>query len=141
MFNNILVIGWMFLAGWVPMDDAGFTIQENNREPKIYTSEFSGVSHIEMAFNALLFDHINLRGSIDSWQYPRKINSWTPYKEKFSIGADFSMLEFDEKKFNIILSIDRSCSHPLRVWNNKTGSVDTSYCEVSLKFKGTTKIF
>lgn len=136
MFNHILVIGWMFMAGWVPFDDNGFTKYNNQ-----FYSDYKNSTHIDMEFNALFIDHINVRGGIESWQYPVAIDDWTPYKIKFNIGMDLSLFEFNKKEFNVYLSVDRYCSHPVNLWNNTAGCVNNAYCEVSIKFKGTADIF
>ena len=144
MFSKILVIGWMFTAGWCPFDTTGYTYTKNTEYQRIvrqYNSFNDNSSHVGMAFNAVIIDHINVRGSIDSWQVPIEWSNWSPYRVKYGIGADVSLFKFDEQKFNVLLSIDRSCSHPLHLWSRDSGDTNTAYCEVRLTVKGTADIF
>lgn len=143
-FAHILVIGWIFTAGCVPFDDSGFTNTVNTDRGDCntqYYSVFKNASHIGINVNALIIDHINIRGGMDSWQYPETIDNWTPYRVKFSIGADFSLYDFCNKDFNAILSIDRYCNHPINTWGHTEGKTDNAYLEIKLTVKGTKNIF
>jgi len=139
MFEHILVIGWMFTAGFVPMDQSAFTAY--SEDTQVYRYDVQNSTHVSMELNALFIDRINLRGSIDSWQYPKQIDDWTPYRIRYDIGADLSLFKFNDRKFNIILSVDRNCSHPVSTWNITHGCVNTAYSEISIKFTGTSDIF
>jgi hypothetical protein len=146
MFNfaHILAIGWMFTAGWCPVDSTGYTNTEYGKYMNTitqYNTTVSNSSHIGMSFNALFIDHINIRGSIDSWQEPLAWNNWSPYRIGYDIGADISLFRFNEQKFNMFLSIDRSCSHPVNAWATTNGNINTAYCEVKLVVKGNVDVF
>jgi hypothetical protein len=143
-FAHILVIGWMFTAGFVPFDQNGFTKTINTATGDYdlqYYSIFDNTTHVGMSVNALVIDHINVRGSIESWQYPRQIDNWMPYRVKFSIGADVSLFNFYNNDFNAILSVDRYCAHPVNVCGDTEGKTNNAYLEIKLTIKGTKDIF
>ena len=146
MFNfaHFLVIGWMFTAGWVPMDQSSYTkfTQAGN---VTYSSQdtyaVNNAAHVGMEFNALFIDHINVHSSVDSWQYPITLDDWAPYRVKYDVGMDLSLYRFNNQEFNVILSIDRYCSHPIEAWNSTNGHVNEAYCECSISVKGNFDVF
>jgi len=138
IFTHLLIVGWMFTAGFVPFDQSGFTNTDYNTQ---YLSEFDNTTHIDMNVNALFIDHINVHGAIDSWQYPVTIGNWTPYRVKFDIGADISLFNFYNNDFNVLLSVDRWCAHPVNICGKTAGKTNNAYLEIKLTVKGTKNIF
>lgn len=140
MIGKILVIGWMFTAGFCPIDHAALTDTTG-----IVTTNtvdlHNNATHVGMSFNAVVLDHFNLRGSVGTWQEPLAWNNWSPYRVGYDIGADVSLMPYNDNKFNVLLSVDRSCSHPINEWGNTNGKLNTAYCEVKLTVRGTADIF
>lgn len=141
MFSKILMIGWLFTAGWCPLDNTGFGRHVFESRESSGLDLYSNTMHTGMAFNAVILEHLNLRGRIDTWQYPQKLTSWSPYRVQYTIGADLSLFSFYDKKFNMLLSIDRYCEHPGTAWGMTSGQLNRAYCEVSLTVRGTADIF
>lgn len=136
MFTHLLLIGWIFTAGYCPIDQTGYTYNDCK-----YVQNISDTTHIGMNCNALIMDHLNIRGGIDSWQYARRISSWVPYKIGYNIGADVYLRKISSDDFNIFISIDRSCYHPVTEWGDTNGKIDSCYCEIKLTVKSSTVIF